>query len=491
MKLYLTSTVKATTLDILFISIWLMKIIKLCFFYNIKILNKKIKKGAYMSQHNTVGSHRILEKWFKLSAEGTTIKTELIAGITTFMTMAYILAVNPFILSKTGMDAGAVFTATVVSAVIGTLVMALYANLPIACAPGMGANAFFAFTIVLSMGHTWQFGLTAVLFEGIIFIILTVCKAREAIVNAIPESMKHAITVGIGLFIAFIGLVTSGVVVKGGAILALGSFSSFSVILTMVGIIITAVLLYRNVKGAMLISILIVTALGAFVGVTKLPGSNAFLSLPPSLSPLFCKFTWQSVFSIDMLVTVIVLLFMELFDTIGTLLACVNRAKLFEPGTRKPRSINKALLADAIATTAGACLGTSTVTAFVESTAGVAVGGKTGLTSLTVSVLFLVALVFSPIFLMVPAAATAPILITVGLFMIAPIKEMDFSDFTEAVPFFITIIMVPLTYSIADGILLGLITYVLIKICTFRFKDLNIVLVIMAILFALKFILIN
>lgn len=444
-----------------------------------------------MSKHHTLGSHKFLEKWFKLSAEGTSIKTELVAGLTTFMTMAYILAVNPFILSKTGMDTGAVFTATVISAVIGTLVMALYANLPIACAPGMGANAFFAFTIVLSMGHTWQFALTAVLFEGIIFILLTVCKAREAIVNAIPESMKHAITVGIGLFIAFIGLVTSGLVVKGGAIISLGSFTSPGVILTMVGVVITAVLLYRNVKGALLVSILIVTVLGAFFGVTKLPQNYAFLSMPPSLSPIFCQFTWDNVFSINMLITVIVLLFMELFDTIGTLLACVNRAKLFEPGTRKPRNINRALLADAIATTAGACLGTSTVTAFVESTAGVAVGGKTGLTSLTVAILFLISLVFSPIFLMVPAAATAPILITVGLFMIAPIKEMDFTDFTESVPFFITIIMVPLTYSIADGILLGLITYVLIKICTFKFKDLNWVLVLMAILFALKFALIH
>lgn len=444
-----------------------------------------------MAQHHTVGGNKFLEKWFKLSSEGTSVKTELVAGLTTFMTMAYILAVNPFILSKTGMDAGAVFTATVLSAVIGTLVMALYANLPIACAPGMGANAFFAFTIVLSMGHTWQFALTAVLFEGIIFILLTVCKAREAIVNAIPESMKHAITVGIGLFIAFIGLVTSGLVVKGGAIIALGSFTSPGVILTMVGVIITAVLLYKNIKGAMLLSILIVTVLGVFVGVTKLPAHYNFLSLPPSISPIFCKFTWDDVFSLNMLITVIVLLFMELFDTIGTLLACVNRAKLFEPGTRKPRNINRALLADAIATTAGACLGTSTVTAFVESTAGVAVGGKTGLTSLTVAILFLIALVFSPIFLMVPAAATAPILITVGLFMIAPIKEMDLTDFTEAVPFFITIIMVPFTYSIADGILLGLITYVLIKICTFKFKDLNWVLVLMAILFALKFALIH
>lgn len=444
-----------------------------------------------MAQHHTVGAHKLIEKVFKLSAEGSTIKTEVVAGITTFMTMAYILAVNPFILSKTGMDAGAVFTATVLSAVIGTLVMALYANLPIACAPGMGANAFFAFTIVMSMGHTWEFALTAVLFEGIIFILLTVCKAREAIVNAIPETMKHAITVGIGLFIAFIGLVASGVVVKGGAIITLGDFRSFGVILTMVGVIITAVLLYKNVKGAMLVSILIVTAIGVFVGVTKLPENYAFMSLPPSLAPIFCKFTWQSVFSLDMLITVIVLLFMELFDTIGTLLACVNRAKLFEPGTKKPRNINKALLADAIATTAGACLGTSTVTAFVESTAGVAVGGKTGLTSLTVAILFLIALVFAPIFLMVPAAATAPILITVGLFMIAPIKEVDFNDFTEAVPFFITIIMVPLTYSIADGILLGLITYVLIKICTLKFKDLNWVLVLMAILFAFKFALVH
>ncbi|HBM17547.1 MAG TPA: guanine permease [Lentisphaeria bacterium] len=444
-----------------------------------------------MLKANTEKNIPLFERMFKIKELGSSVKTETIAGITTFMTMAYILAVNPFILSKTGMNPGAVFTATVISAVIGTLIMALYANLPIACAPGMGANAFFAFTIVLSMGHSWQFAITAVLFEGIIFIILTICKAREAIVNAIPESMRHAITVGIGLFVAFIGLFTSGVIVKGGAIITLGNFASPSVVLTMVGVVVTAVLLSKNIKGALLLSILIITAIGVFFGVTKLPVDNTYLSLPPSLAPIFCKFIWHEVLSVDMLITVIVLLFMELFDTIGTLLACVNRAKLYEPGTKKPKSINKALLADAVATTAGACLGTSTVTAFVESTAGVAVGGKTGFTSLTVSILFLIALVFSPIFLMVPAAATAPILITVGLFMIAPIKEINLDDFTEAVPFFITIIMVPLTYSIADGILIGLIIYVLIKICTFKFRDLNWVLVIMAILFALKFALIH
>lgn len=455
-----------------------------------------------MMRSRAVGSNSILEKLFNLKKEGTTIKTEVIAGATTFMTMAYILALNPAMLSQTGMDAKAVFTATAVSAIVGTLVMAFYANLPIGLASGVGASAFFAFTIVLAMGHTWQFALTAVLLEGIVFILLTLFKIREAIVNCIPSSMRYAITIGIGLFITFIGLVNAGVIQTGmhiamggehleGIPIKLGMVKTPSVILTLCGVILIGFLLHKKVKGALLISMLIITFVGIFFGVTKLPHEGfSPVSLPPSLTPLFFKFQFHHIFSFDMLVTVIVLLFMELFDTLGTLLAVTTKAKLVD-SKGNVKNIKQALLSDAIGTTAGAFLGTSTVTAYVESCAGVAEGGKTGLTAFVIAIFFFLALFISPIFLLVPSCATSPILIIVGLFMIEPVKEMNLDDFTESIPFFLTLIMIPLTYSIADGILIGMIAYVVIKLISGKYKQLNWIMVLMAILFSLKLIFFN
>ena len=436
-------------------------------------------------------THGILERCFKLRENSTTIKIEVIAGLTTFMTMAYILAVNPFILSKAGMSASAVFTATALSAAIGTAVMAFYANLPIGVAPGMGANSFFAFTVVAAMGNSWEFALTAVLFEGIIFIILTMCKIREAIVNCFPSGLKHAISCGIGLFITFVGLINAGIIKTGqGVPLQLGNFKSATVLLAIVGLIITGVLLQKNIKGSLLLSILIITVIGIPLGVTKLQNGFSLLSLPPSLSPIFCKFEWHKVFTLNMAITVIVLLFMELFDTLGTLLGVATRARLVD-SNGNVKNIKQALMADAVATTAGAILGTSTVTAYVESTAGVAEGGKTGLTALTIAVLFLLSLFISPVFLAIPSSATSPILIIVGLFMLTPIKELNFGDFSESIPFFLMMIMMPFSFSIADGIVIGTLAYVLLKALNKKTKELNVVIIILATLFAAKLIFIG
>jgi len=433
-------------------------------------------------------THGILDKCFKLRENSTTIKTEVIAGLTTFMTMAYILAVNPFILSKAGMNPSAVFTATALSAGIGTIVMAFYANLPIGVAPGMGANSFFAFTVVIAMGNSWEFALTAVLFVGIIFIILTMCKIREAIVNCFPARLKHAISCGIGLFITFIGLINTGIIKTGqGVPLQLGNFKSAAVLLAIAGLIIAGVLLQKNVKGALLISILIITVIGIPFGVTKVQNGFSLLSLPPSLSPIFCKFDWHKIFTVDMAITVMVLLFMELFDTLGTLLGVATRARLLD-SKGNVKNIKQALMADAVATTAGAILGTSTVTAYVESTAGVAEGGKTGLTALIIAVLFLLSLFISPIFLAIPSAATSPILIMVGLFMLTPIKELTFGDFSESIPFFLIMIMMPFSFSIADGIVIGTLAYVLLKILNGKTEELSIVIIVLAIFFAAKLI---
>lgn len=433
-------------------------------------------------------THGILEKCFKLRENSTTIKTEVIAGLTTFMTMAYILAVNPFVLSKAGMNPSAVFTATALSAAIGTIVMAFYANLPIGVAPGMGANSFFAFTVVIAMGNSWEFALTAVLFEGIIFIILTMCKIREAVVNCFSSGLKHAISCGIGLFITFIGLINAGIVKTGqGVPLQLGNFKSVTVLLALVGLIITGVLLQKNIKGSLLISILIITVIGIPLGVTKFQNGFSLLSLPPSLSPIFCKFEWHKIFTVNMAITVIILLFMELFDTIGTLLGVATRARLVD-SKGNVKNIKQALMADAVATTTGAILGTSTVTAYVESTAGVAEGGKTGLTALTIAIFFLLSLFISPVFLAIPSSATSPILIIVGLFMLTPIKELNFGDFSESIPFFLMMIMMPFSFSIADGIVIGTLAYVLLKILNNKMKELNVVIIVLATLFAAKLI---
>jgi len=431
----------------------------------------------------------MLEKFFNLKQNKTTVRTEILAGLTTFMTMAYILAVNPDILSATGMDKGAVFTATALSALVATLVMALYAKLPFALAPGMGLNAFFAFTVVLGMGHSWQFALTAVFIEGLIFIVLTAFNIREMIVNSIPMNMKHAISVGIGLFIAFIGLKNAGIIVSNPAtFVTLGDITNLTenagAAVALVTLVITGVLLALKVKGALLYGILIGAIIGLPAGVSHLP-SNFDLT-PPSLSPIFLKFEWTQILTMDMLLVVFTFLFVDMFDTVGTLIGVSSKANMLDKQGRVPR-VKQALMADAVGTTVGAMLGTSTVTTYVESAAGVSEGGRTGLTSLTVAGLFLLALFLSPIFLMIPGAATAPALILVGAMMMTPVKNINFDDFTESIPAFLTIIMMPLTYSISEGILFGVLTYVLLKLLTGKFKDITIVTVVLAVLFLLKF----
>lgn len=430
-----------------------------------------------------------LKSYFNLDGNNTTVKTEILAGITTFMTMAYILAVNPDILSAAGMDKGAVFTATAVASLIATLVMAFYAKLPFALAPGMGLNAFFAFTVVLGMGHTWQFALTAVFLEGLVFIALTAFNIREMIVNSIPNNMKHAISVGIGLFIAFIGLKNAGIIVSNPAtFVALGDVTNATdnpgAIVALLALVLTGVLLALRVKGALLIGILAGTIIGLFFGVTTLPSS--FDVVPPSLSPIMMKFEWAQILTIDMLVVVFTFLFVDMFDTVGTLIGVSSKANMLDKDGKVPR-VKQALMADAIGTTAGAMLGTSTVTTYVESAAGVSEGGRTGLTSLTVAVLFFFALFLSPLFLMIPGAATAPALILVGAMMMTPIKNIDFDDYTESIPVFLTIVIMPLTYSISEGILFGVLSYVILKLLTGKFKDISIVTAVLAVLFMLKF----
>jgi len=428
----------------------------------------------------------MLNRFFKLKENHTSVKTEILAGITTFMTMAYILAVNPDILSATGMDKNALFTATALSALVATLVMALVARLPFALAPGMGLNAFFAFTVVLGMDYSWQFALTAVFIEGIIFLILTAFNIRELIVNAIPLSLKHAVSAGIGLFIAFIGLQNAGVVVNNDATLVgLGDMGSPAVLVALGGIVLTAVLLALRVKGALLIGIFVATIAGLPFGVTHMPEGN-LVDTPPSLSPIFFKFDFSQLFTMDMLIVLFTFLFVDMFDTVGTLVGVSDKAGMLTKDGKVPRA-KQALFADSIGTTVGAILGTSTVTTYVESASGVAEGGRTGLTSLTTAALFLIALFFAPLFTMVPPAATAAALVLVGFFMMSPILKINFDDYTEAIPAFITILVMPLTYSIAEGIVFGMLSYVLLKLLTGKVKDISVVMIVLAILFVLKF----
>lgn len=430
-----------------------------------------------------------LNSYFKLKEKGTTVRTEILAGITTFMTMAYILAVNPSILSATGMDASSVFAATAISSAIATAIMALYANLPVGLAPGMGLNAFFAFSVCLGMGYSWQFALTAVFLEGIIFILLTITNLREAILNCIPLSLKKAISAGIGLFIAFIGLQGSGIVVDNPATLvAMGDITSPNAIVTMIGLFAVAVMLIFNVRGALLYGILIATAAGIFLGVTKTENlSLASIFAVPSVAPTFWQFDFSQIFTSDMVFVLTTFLFVDLFDTVGTLVGVATKGNLLDKDGRLPEA-KQAFMADAIGTCLGAVLGTSTVTSFVESASGVATGGRSGLTALVIAFFFLISLFLAPIFLLIPAAATAPALIVVGLFMISPIKEVDFDDFSVSVPVFVTIIGMPLTYSIAHGIAWGVISFVLINIFTGKIKDIHPLTFILAIIFALKFI---
>ena len=430
----------------------------------------------------------MLENFFRLKENGTDVKTEVIAGLTTFMTMAYILAVNPGIMSATGMDKGAVFTATTLSAFIATLVMALFARLPFALAPGMGLNAFFAFTVVLGMGYSWEMALTAVFIEGLIFIVLTFFNVREAIINAIPIGIKNAISVGIGLFIAFIGLKGAGMIVKNDATLvSLGNMGDHSVWVACVGIIVSGTLMAWNKKGALLAGIIASTIVGIPLGVTHVE-TLKLISAPPSLEPIMFKFDFSKLFSTDMAVVLFTFLFIDMFDTVGTLVGVGAKAGLLDENGRLPRA-KQALFADAIGTTFGACMGTSTVTTFVESASGVAEGGRTGLTSLTTACLFFLALFMAPLFLMIPTAATAPPLVMVGFFMLSPILNIDLEDPTEALPAFVTFLMMPLTFSISEGIVFGMLSYVILKTLAGRSKEVTPVMYIIAAIFILKFIL--
>ncbi len=436
------------------------------------------------------------EKLFGFDSKVNNVRTEILAGITTFLTMAYILAVNPAIFSALdGMPGGAVFTATAVASIIGTLVMALYAKKPFGLAPGMGLNAFFVYTVCLGMGYSWQFALTAVLIEGILFIILTLTKVRTWLINAIPGTLKKAIGAGIGLFIAFIGMQNAGIIVNNDATLvSLGEITEGKALLGMIGLFITAGLVMAKVRGGMLWGILATTLLGLLIkdpatgeAITKL---NGVVSLPDSVKPIAFQFEWHNIFSLDMLVVVFTFLFIDMFDTMGTIIGVHHGADLVPEGNRRDDipGMEKMFLADAIGTVAGACLGTSTTTTYVESAAGVGEGGRTGLTAFSTALCFALALFFSPLFLAIPGAATAPALIIVGVMMMHSVSRIHWDDYCKAIPAFMTIILMPLAYSISDGILIGVITYVACHAVAGRFKDISVTMWILAALFICKYI---
>ena len=458
----------------------------------------------------------MLEKFFKLSENGTDVRTEIVAGITTFMTMAYILAVNPNVLSATGMDHGAVFTATALASLIGTLLMALLANYPFALAPGMGLNAYFAYTVVLGMGYTWQVALTAVFVEGIVFIVLSLTNVREQIFNAIPMNLKSAVSVGIGLFIAFIGLQNAHIVIGGATLVELFSLDGYNsstgleattsdvgitVLLAIIGVVITGILVIKNVKGNILWGILITWLLGIICQFTGLyvpnPDVSCYSLLPdfsnglsiPSLAPIFGKLQFDGIFTLDFAVVVFAFLFVDMFDTIGTLIGVSSKANMLDEEGKLPQ-IKGALLADAIATTAGAVLGTSTTTTFVESASGVTEGGRTGLTAVTTAILFGLSLFLSPIFLAIPSFATAPALIIVVFYMLTNVVNIDFNDIAEAIPCYICILAMPFFYSISEGISMGVISYVALNLITGKVKDKKIsgLMYVLAVLFILKYI---
>ena len=428
-----------------------------------------------------------LTKLFGFDPKTTTVRTEILAGITTFLTMSYILAINPGMFSLLpGMPAGAVFTATALASIVGCLVMAFWGKLPFGLAPGMGLNAFFVFTVCMGMGYSWQFALTAVFIEGVLFILMTITNIREAIVSAIPQNLRYAIGAGIGLFIAFIGLQNAGIIVNNDATLvSLGEITKGPALLAIIGLLITGVLYAKNVRGAMLIGILAATLIGIPMGITEFKG---VVSAPESVAPIFCQFEWDKVFTLDMLVVVFTFLFIDMFDTMGTLIGVCTKADMVDKKTGRIPRLKDAFMADAIATTLGAVLGTSTTTTYVESASGVAQGGRSGLTAFVIACCFIVTLFFSPLFLSIPAAATAPVLILVGLLMIEPITKIDLGDFSESIPAFACIIMMPLAYSISDGILTGMILYVLINLVCGNFKKLTPTMYILATLFILKYI---
>lgn len=426
----------------------------------------------------------MLQKLFGFVPSSMTVKREVIAGITTFLTMAYILAVNPSILSDAGMDKGAVFTATVISSVLATLVMAMYAKLPFALAPGMGLNAFFAYTVVLTMGCSWQFALTAVFIEGIIFILLTLTGLRQKIVDSMPLVLRRAISPGIGFFIAFIGLKNAGIVSASPAtFVTMGNLHDPAVLLAAFGILLSAVLLIKKVTGALLIGILVTTVIGIPLGVTHF---TSVLDVPPSIAPVVMKFEWHNVLSFDMAICVLTFLFIDMFDTIGTLLGVSHRAGMVDEKGNIPH-LTEAFMADAIGTAAGAMLGTSTVTTYVESASGVNAGGRSGLTSFTTAICFVLALFLAPLFLAIPAQATAPALVLVGVMMMTDVSKLHLGDFADAVPAFVCIALMPLTYSISDGILMGLITYVLLRLFAGRYRELKLGMIVLAVLFVLKY----
>ena len=427
----------------------------------------------------------MLKKLFGFDPAKTTVKTEIIAGITTFLTMSYILAVNPSMFSDLSMPGGAVFTSTALAAVIGCLAMAFIGKLPFGLAPGMGLNAFFVYSVCLGMGYPWQFALTAVLIEGLVFIILTITNVREAIVNAIPASLRNAIGAGIGLFIAFIGLSSAGIVVNDeSTLVALGDITSGSALLAFIGIILTGFLYIKKVPGAILLGIILTMIIGIPLGVTEFQG---VLSHPESIKPIFCQFQFDKIWSLDMLAVVFTFLFIDMFDTVGTLVGVCTKANMVDKKGNIAR-LKQAFMADAIATTSGAFLGTSTTTTYVESAAGVAQGGRSGLTALVIAGCFAIALFFSPLFLSIPSAATAPALVLVGIMMMEPVTKIKFDNFSESIPAFICIITMPLTYSISNGILIGMITYVILNMICGNFKKITAVMYILTVLFILKFI---
>lgn len=427
----------------------------------------------------------MLKKLFGFDSKKTTVRTEIMAGVTTFLAMAYILAVNPNILSETGMDKGALFTTTALIAGIATVFMGLYAKLPFALAPGMGLNAFFAYSICSIMGYSWQFALTAVFMEGIVFILLTVTNLREKIVDVIPDTLKNAISVGIGLYIAFIGLQSSGIIVNNDmTLVSLSPLSSPSPMLAIIGIIFTSILLVKKVQGALLWGILVTTIVGIPMGVTQMHG---VVSAPPSIEPIALKFEWDKIFTPDMFVVVFTLLFVDLFDTIGTLIGVSTKAGMVKNG-KIPR-LKQAFLVDALATTTGAMMGTSTVTTFVESAAGVNEGGRSGLTAFTAGVCFFLSLFFAPFFLAIPASATAPALILVGLMMMSSVVKVNFNDYSEAIPAFVCIVFMPLSYSISDGIVMGHLSYILVNLFSGNYKKVSIGMYILGAFFLLRFLL--
>lgn len=426
----------------------------------------------------------LLEKLFGFDPKTTTVRTEIMAGITTFLTMAYILAVNPNILSETGMDKGALFTTTALVAALATLLMALYAKLPFALAPGMGLNAFFAFTVCQIMGYSWQFALTAVFIEGIIFMLLTVTNLREKIVYLLPDPLKKSISAGIGLYIAFIGLKSSDIIVNNEATLvSLGDLTSGPALLGIIGILLCAVMMVRNVKGGLLLGIIVTTLIGIPMGVTQF---NGVISTPPSIEPIFCKFEWNQIFTKEMFVVVFTFLFVDLFDTIGTIIGVTARAGMIKEDGTIPR-LKEAFMVDAIATTGGALMGTSTVTTFVESAAGVNEGGRSGLTAFVAGICFALSLFLAPFFLAIPASATAPVLVMVGLMMTASVTKIDFNNYVDAIPAFVCILFMPLSYSISDGIVLGHLTYVLVNLLSGNHKRVTVGMYILAAFFLLKF----